>query len=53
MSLRQIEPKQRGFLIVNAHPDGAARIVHRMGEAIPARSDGRRPVALILGHSAG
>ncbi|MFI5831448.1 enoyl-[acyl-carrier-protein] reductase FabV [Streptomyces sp. NPDC051578] len=53
MSLRQIEPKQRGFLIVNAHPDGAARTVHRMWEAIPARSDGRRPVALILGHSAG
>ncbi|MGW4690340.1 enoyl-[acyl-carrier-protein] reductase FabV [Streptomyces sp. NPDC004244] len=53
MSLRQIEPKQRGFLIVNSHPEGAAHTVRRMWDAIPARTDGRRPVALILGHSAG
>ncbi|MFJ8162149.1 enoyl-[acyl-carrier-protein] reductase FabV [Streptomyces sp. NPDC096136] len=53
MSLRQIEPKQRGFLIVNSHPEGAARTVRRMWEAIPARTDGRRPVVLVLGHSAG
>lgn len=53
MSLRQIEPKQRGFLIVNSHPDGAAQSVRRMWDAIPERADGRRPVALILGHSAG
>ncbi|MEU8434108.1 enoyl-[acyl-carrier-protein] reductase FabV [Streptomyces sp. NPDC029216] len=53
MSLRQIEPKQRGLLIVNSHPEGAAQTVRRTWEAIPARTDGRRPVALILGHSAG
>ncbi|MBT2457114.1 enoyl-[acyl-carrier-protein] reductase FabV [Streptomyces sp. ISL-86] len=53
MSLRQIEPKQRGFLVVNSHPEGAAQTVHRMWDGIPARSGGRRPVALILGHSAG
>ncbi|MFD5420732.1 enoyl-[acyl-carrier-protein] reductase FabV [Streptomyces sp. NPDC127069] len=53
MSLRQIEPKQRGFLIVNSHPEGAARTVRDMWEAVPARTDGRRPVALVLGHSAG
>ncbi|MFJ9825248.1 enoyl-[acyl-carrier-protein] reductase FabV [Streptomyces sp. NPDC101160] len=53
MSMRQIEPKQRGFLIVNSHPEGAAATVRRMWEDIPARSDGRRPVALVLGHSAG
>ncbi|MFD9517871.1 enoyl-[acyl-carrier-protein] reductase FabV [Streptomyces sp. NPDC059979] len=53
MSLRQIEPKQRGFLIVNAHPEGAAQTVRRMWEGIEARTDGRKPVALILGHSAG
>ncbi|MGO4463225.1 enoyl-[acyl-carrier-protein] reductase FabV [Streptomyces sp. M-16] len=53
MSLRQIEPKQRGFLIVNSHPDGAAQSVRRMWDAIPERADGRRPVALVLGHSAG
>ncbi|MFF0752942.1 enoyl-[acyl-carrier-protein] reductase FabV [Streptomyces sp. NPDC004267] len=53
MSMRQIEPKQRGFLIVNSHPDGAAATVHRMWEDIPVRAAGRRPVALVLGHSAG
>ncbi|MFF3621042.1 enoyl-[acyl-carrier-protein] reductase FabV [Streptomyces sp. NPDC002467] len=57
MSLRQIEPKQRGFLIVNSHPEGAAQTVRRMWESTPAhtpaRTDGRRPVALVLGHSAG
>ncbi|RKT03584.1 enoyl-[acyl-carrier protein] reductase/trans-2-enoyl-CoA reductase (NAD+) [Streptomyces sp. 3211.6] len=53
MSLRQIEPKQRGFLVVNSHPEGAARTVRDMWQAIPARTDGRRPVALVLGHSAG
>ncbi|MEU9034106.1 enoyl-[acyl-carrier-protein] reductase FabV [Streptomyces sp. NPDC048352] len=53
MSLRPIEPKQRGFLIVNSHPEGAAQTVRRTWEAIPARTDGRRPVALVLGHSAG
>ncbi|MGG8407938.1 enoyl-[acyl-carrier-protein] reductase FabV [Streptomyces sp. 12297] len=53
MSLRQIEPKQRGFLIVNSHPEGAAQTVRRTWDGIEARTDGRRPVALILGHSAG
>nr|WP_285528385.1 enoyl-[acyl-carrier-protein] reductase FabV [Streptomyces lavendulae] len=53
MSLRQIEPKQRGLLLVNSHPEGAARSVRRTWDAIPARAAGRRPVALILGHSAG
>ncbi|MGW7100078.1 enoyl-[acyl-carrier-protein] reductase FabV [Streptomyces sp. NPDC054838] len=53
MSLRQIDPKQRGFLIVNSHPHGAAETVHRMWEQIPARTDGSSPVVLLLGHSAG
>ena len=53
MGMRHIEPKQRGFLIVNSHPEGAAATVRRTWEEIPARTDGRRPVALILGHSAG
>ncbi|MEV6804618.1 enoyl-[acyl-carrier-protein] reductase FabV [Streptomyces sp. NPDC051129] len=53
MSMRQIEPKQRGFLIVNSHPDGAAATVRRAWQQIPARTGTRRPVALILGHSAG
>lgn len=53
VSLRQIEPKQRGLLIVNSHPEGAARSVRRTWDAIPPRADGRRPVVLVLGHSAG
>ncbi|MEV6682208.1 enoyl-[acyl-carrier-protein] reductase FabV [Streptomyces erythrochromogenes] len=53
MSLRHIDPKQRGFLIVNSHPDGAAETVHRMWEQIPARGDGSSPVVLLLGHSSG
>ncbi|MEV7618257.1 phosphopantetheine-binding protein [Streptomyces sp. NPDC089799] len=54
VSIRSIDPKQRGFLIVNSHPDGAARTVHRMWEDIPARATGSDgPVVLLLGHSAG
>ncbi|MFJ8311027.1 MULTISPECIES: enoyl-[acyl-carrier-protein] reductase FabV [unclassified Streptomyces] len=53
MSLRQIDPKQRGFLIVNSHPTGSATTVARMWEQIPARPDGSSPVVLLLGHSAG
>ncbi|MER5726935.1 enoyl-[acyl-carrier-protein] reductase FabV [Streptomyces sp. NPDC002138] len=53
MSLRQIDPKQRGFLIVNSHPTGSAATVERMWERIPARTDGSGPVVLLLGHSAG
>ncbi|MFE0777800.1 enoyl-[acyl-carrier-protein] reductase FabV [Streptomyces sp. NPDC058861] len=53
MSVRQIEPKQRGFLIVNSHPTGAAATVRRTWQEIPAQDGGRRPVVLVLGHSAG
>ncbi|MFE3608260.1 enoyl-[acyl-carrier-protein] reductase FabV [Streptomyces goshikiensis] len=53
MSVRQIEPKQRGFLIVNSHPTGAAATVRRTWQEIPSQAGGRRPVVLVLGHSAG
>ncbi|MFE3182890.1 enoyl-[acyl-carrier-protein] reductase FabV [Streptomyces violascens] len=53
MSLRQIDPKQRGFLIVNSHPTGSAATVTRMWEQILPRADGTSPVVLLLGHSAG
>lgn len=53
MTLRQIDPKQRGFLIVNSHPTGSAATVTRMWEQISPRSDGSSPVVLLLGHSAG
>ncbi|MBD0672736.1 enoyl-[acyl-carrier-protein] reductase FabV [Streptomyces sp. CBMA156] len=54
MSIQQITPKQRGYLIVNSHPTGseatADRLWQRVGPAAPA---GRAPVALVLGASAG
>ncbi|MFE4875049.1 enoyl-[acyl-carrier-protein] reductase FabV [Streptomyces sp. NPDC056682] len=53
MSLRKIDPKQRGFLIVNSHPAGSAATITRMWEQIPPRPDGTSPVVLLLGHSAG
>lgn len=53
MSLRHIDLKQRGFLIVNSHPTGSAETVTRMWEQIPARGNAGSPVVLLLGHSAG
>ncbi|MEU7563766.1 hypothetical protein [Streptomyces eurythermus] len=38
---------------LNSHPEGAAATVRRTWQHIPAQAGGRRPVALILGHSAG
>jgi enoyl-[acyl-carrier protein] reductase/trans-2-enoyl-CoA reductase (NAD+) len=54
MSKQDISPKQRGYLIVNSHPDGCATSVDRLWESIPAAEPGaRQPVALVLGSSAG
>ncbi len=54
MSLRHLTPGGRGFLMVNAHPGGAAASVDRMWEQIHDRTeDGRRPVVLVVGSSAG
>ncbi|MEV8529368.1 enoyl-[acyl-carrier-protein] reductase FabV [Streptomyces sp. NPDC052000] len=53
MSLRHIDPKQRGFLIVNSHPTGSATTVTRTWEQVPPRPEGHSPVVLLLGHSAG
>ncbi|MFI6846175.1 enoyl-[acyl-carrier-protein] reductase FabV [Kitasatospora sp. NBC_00085] len=62
MSKQVITPKQRGYLIVNSHPDGCAATVDRLWDGIgpaapgssePADSGHRAPVALVLGASAG
>ncbi|MFG2693336.1 enoyl-[acyl-carrier-protein] reductase FabV [Kitasatospora sp. NPDC048407] len=54
VTLQQITPKQRGYLIVNSHPAGCAEVVKRTWESIPARTpEGRAPVVLLLGSSAG
>lgn len=51
---RHITPTQRGYLIVNSHPEGCARSVTRLWESVPpAPTRGRAPVALVLGASAG
>ncbi|MFI6152308.1 enoyl-[acyl-carrier-protein] reductase FabV [Kitasatospora sp. NPDC051170] len=53
MSTQQINPKQRGYLIVNSHPAGSAATVERLWERLEPASGDRRPVALVLGSSAG
>ncbi|GAA1300057.1 enoyl-[acyl-carrier-protein] reductase [NADH] [Planotetraspora silvatica] len=55
MTARLIQPSGRGFLLFDSHPDGCARIVTDMAaKAQPVtRPNGERPVALIIGSSAG
>jgi enoyl-[acyl-carrier protein] reductase/trans-2-enoyl-CoA reductase (NAD+) len=54
MGQQQITPKQRGYLIVNAHPAGCAASVRQVWEAIPpVPHEGRAPVVLVLGASGG
>ena len=53
MTERIISPTGRGFLLLDAHPDGCARSVTTMADGIEPVSPARRPVALIIGSSAG
>ncbi|MEU8828842.1 enoyl-[acyl-carrier-protein] reductase FabV [Streptomyces sp. NPDC048636] len=56
MSARVIAPRRRGFLFLDSHPAGCQRIVDDMWQAVPAPAAGaqqRRPVALVIGSSAG
>jgi enoyl-[acyl-carrier protein] reductase/trans-2-enoyl-CoA reductase (NAD+) len=57
MSVQRIDPKQRGYLIVNSHPAGCAASVRELWRAVPAGPErelaGRAPVAVVLGASAG
>ncbi|WP_424217055.1 SDR family oxidoreductase (plasmid) [Streptomyces sp. BI20] len=65
MPPRTVTPTQRGFLIVNSHPEGCAASVRRTWQAVPngaaahdpategAARAGRPPVVLVLGASAG
>ncbi|MHA6757131.1 enoyl-[acyl-carrier-protein] reductase FabV [Streptacidiphilus sp. PAMC 29251] len=54
MSERHLKPGGRGFLMVNAHPNGAAATVDQLWQQLPDRTaDGRRPVVLVIGFSAG
>lgn len=56
MASRVITPSGRGFLLLDAHPAGCERIVRDLAAAVPplpAPRLGRRPVALVIGSSAG
>lgn len=55
MSERVITPRSRGFLFLDSHPAGCARLVEDMWQAAPApeRAPDGAPVALVVGSSAG
>jgi enoyl-[acyl-carrier protein] reductase / trans-2-enoyl-CoA reductase (NAD+) len=56
MAKRVVAPSGRGFLLLDAHPAGCQRTVRDLAAAVPRLPDsgqGRSPVALIIGSSAG
>jgi enoyl-[acyl-carrier protein] reductase / trans-2-enoyl-CoA reductase (NAD+) len=55
MTTRVVRPIGRGFLLLDSHPGGCARIVEDMWSQVRAidTGDRRRPVALVIGSSAG
>lgn len=56
MPLRVISPRNRGFLFLDSHPAGCARLVEDMWDSVPAiekTADAPAPVALVIGCSAG
>jgi len=56
MAPRVITPSGRGFLLLDSHPVGCERTVGDLAAAVPLLSaprPGRRPVALVIGSSAG
>ncbi|MEV7420549.1 enoyl-[acyl-carrier-protein] reductase FabV [Streptomyces sp. NPDC089919] len=57
MNERMITPRSRGFLFLDAHPDGCRRLVEDTWAAVPQPAGGPPagdgPVALVIGCSAG
>lgn len=56
MPSRVISPRNRGFLFLDSHPAGCARLVEDMWGSVPPAEkavDARAPVALVIGCSAG
>jgi len=56
MAPRVITPSGRGFLLLDSHPAGCQRTVAALAAGVPplsGSSAGRRPVALVIGSSAG
>jgi enoyl-[acyl-carrier protein] reductase/trans-2-enoyl-CoA reductase (NAD+) len=52
MSERVVKPVGRGFLFLDSHPAGCARVVREMAAEVSARSPERR-TALVIGSSSG
>lgn len=56
MGQRVITPSGKGFLLLDSHPAGCERTVRDLAAAVPpltSRRRGNRPVALVVGSSAG
>ena len=58
MSVRVISPRNRGFLFLDSHPAGCAKLVedmwnHSVPTPVEAGTTTRAPVALVIGCSAG
>lgn len=56
MAPRVITPSGKGFLLLDSHPAGCERTIFDLAAAVPqmpARERGNRPVALVIGSSAG
>jgi enoyl-[acyl-carrier protein] reductase / trans-2-enoyl-CoA reductase (NAD+) len=53
MTERQIKPVGRGFLFLDSHPAGCARLVEELVEQAGSRTPERNPVALVIGSSSG
>ena len=56
MTARVIEPRGRGFLLFDSHPVGCEQVITDMAARVwpvPEPRDEKRPVALVIGSSAG
>lgn len=53
MTERLIKPLGRGFLFLDSHPAGCARLVRELTGQVEARTTESRPVALVVGSSSG
>jgi enoyl-[acyl-carrier protein] reductase / trans-2-enoyl-CoA reductase (NAD+) len=56
MAKRVVNPSGRGFLLLDSHPAGCERTVLNLANSVPRLADGkrgRRPVAIVIGSSAG
>ncbi|NUR30560.1 MAG: enoyl-[acyl-carrier-protein] reductase FabV, partial [Catenulispora sp.] len=53
MTERVVKPVGRGFLFLDSHPAGCARVVRDMAAEAPSRPAAERRTALVIGSSSG